>query len=117
MTNIYDQHDKAFQSVSAYVITTKGGKPIGKVAFRNGNRVTCFMHVGGTRMSKGWADGGGYDRASAAAESAAMHINESGAWPQHKAHVGRIKRALSGDSGYSWDRRLQDAGYQVLQAV
>lgn len=122
MANIYDQHKAAFPNVSAYVIT-KDGKRIASVAFKfprdGAGRLYCYFHVFGTPMTRGYAGGGGYDKQSAAAESAAARIvpPEGVDWTSDRDTVLAIQAALSGGDGLSWDRRLRDAGYDVWQAV
>jgi hypothetical protein len=112
--NIYDQHQKAFAAVSAYVVA-RNGERVATVAFKHGNRCSCFLHVTGTPMSKGWADGGGYDKASAAVYSAAQRIDRN-AYPEHLAIVDEIAGALK-DAGRSWDGDLRAAGFDIWQAV
>jgi hypothetical protein len=114
MTDIYAQHATAFQNVSAYIVARKGER-IASVAFKHGARCTCYFHVIGTPMAKGWAGGGGYDKASAAAH-AAVHSIDRDAYPEHLALVDEIAAAIK-DEGNSWERDLRDAGFDVWQAV
>lgn len=118
MSAIYEQHDKAFKNVSAYVVTL-GDKRLATVAFKRGNAVTCFLHVLGLEMTKGRANGGGYDRASAAAYDAVMKTKVlDGARPEEAHTLENFKKALKeGNGGSHWDRALRDMGYSVLQAV
>jgi hypothetical protein len=67
-------------------------------------------------MCRGHANGYGYDKKSAAAESAAAKHSRD-AYPENLANIDAIKTALAGDSGHDWDRRLRDAGFDVVQAV
>ncbi len=121
-TNIYDQHGAAFRNVSAYVVTDKitgaDGKPVrlATVAFKHGDsRCSCYFHVIGAPMAKGWADGGGYDKASAAAYAAVRKIDRN-AWPEHTAIIDRVTAAIK-DQGRHWDQDLRAAGFEVWQAV
>jgi hypothetical protein len=115
MPDIYEQHRKAFAAVSAYVVSRKGER-VATVAFKHGDsRCSCFFHVIGTPMSKGWADGGGYDKASAAAHSAVRRIDRN-AYPEHLAIVDEIAGAIK-DEGRSWDADLRAAGFEVWEAV
>lgn len=114
MPDIYEQHAKAFRGVSAYTIA-RNGERIASVAFKHGARCTCYFHIFGLQMAKGWADGGGYDKASAAAHSAVNRIDHNG-YPEHVAIADEIRAAIK-DQGYSWDRDLRDAGFDVWQAV
>lgn len=117
-TSIYDQHDAAFRGVSAYVITDKTGRQVGKVAFsfaRSGLRTTCYFHIHGTQMARAYAQGGGYDKASAAAQAAVCKIKAMREEPCFELVVA-MASAIK-DQGASWDRDLRDAGFNVLQAV
>ena len=70
---IYKQHETAFKGVSAYVIASPTGERVATIAFKyaaSGLRTICYMHWLGSPMVKGIASGGGYDKASAAAERA-----------------------------------------------
>lgn len=117
MTNIYDHHDKAFQNVAAYVIA-KDGQRIGSIAFKRGeSRVTAYVHFIGDEMIRGFADGGGYDKHSAACSSAVAKsdFRKYGAAPgsdRERFYVELLK-----DDGYSWTRNLENAGFTVWQAV
>lgn len=119
-SNIYDQHAQAFAGVSAYVILNGAKDRVGTVAFRHGHgtRTWCYFHVHGVPMVRGFADGGGDDKASAAAWSAVHKIEETGLadWPDCLATIRAVKAAIK-DAGYSWDRELENAGFTVLQAV
>lgn len=111
---VYDQHRAAFANVAAYVVLL-GADRVATVAFKYGNRCSCYFHVIGAPMAKGWADGGGYDKASAAAHSAVRRIDRN-AYPEHVAIIDRIAGAIK-DSGRSWDGDLRADGFTVLQAV
>lgn len=121
MANIYQQHDAAFPLVSAYVIV-KGGERVATVAFKfpkdGAGRMWCYLHVSGIPMVRGYASGYGYDKKSAAFESAARKVEidtESAA--DCTKYAWQIIRSQDGDSGQDWDRRLRDAGFEVWQAV
>lgn len=129
--NIYDQHDKAFNNVSAYVIT-EGGERVATVAFKfpkdGAGRLWCYFHVIGAEMARGYAGGYGYDKKSAAVDSAIGNIKEAAAaYPDEKWSVmhakalnEKIKRfadAMQGRDGYSWDHNLREAGFNILQAI
>jgi hypothetical protein len=121
MADIYRLHEAAFSSVSAFVIL-KDGERVATVAFKfpkdGAGHLYCYAHVMGIPMVRAFAGGYGYDKRSAAAESAFAKINP----PADKAdiattHADALRTALSGNDGYDWDRRIRDAGYEVLQAV
>jgi hypothetical protein len=74
--NIYDQHSKAFDRVSAYVLADHAtGEQVGTVAFKypadGAGRVYCYLHIHGLPMMRGCATGYGYDKTTAAFEAAA----------------------------------------------
>lgn len=122
-TNIYDQHRKAFHSVSAYVVM-RGNERVANIAFRYPNdgagRLWVYVHYHGTPMVRGYASGGGYDKHSAACASAAEKIDTSNAPTDQygdKSAILRFIEVLKDDNGYHWDTRLHGAGFDVLQAV
>ena len=110
MTKVYDQHDAAFARVSAYVIL-KDGERVATVALRfpadGAGRLYAYVHWLGCEMTRGYAGGGGYDKRTAAVHDAMQRIVGA-----DSAFV-----ATAVDDGYSWDRKLTDAGFVVLQAV
>lgn len=117
MTDIYDQHDKAFAQTSAWVVV-KDGERVATVAIKHprdgAGRLTAYVHWLGTEMVRGTASGGGYDKASAAIAQAAPKLfvdhHNLDSWNAFHA-------ALANDNGQRWDRRLEDAGFTVWQAV
>ena len=121
MSNVYDQHRAAFANVSAYVIL-ENGEHVGTVAFKyprdGAGRLYCYFHAYGTQMVRGYAGGGGYDKHSAAAQSAASRIDISDAtqtpriWPR----LEKLRAAIK-DQGHHWDHDLREAGFTVVQAV
>lgn len=107
MSGIYDLHDKAFASVSSYAVL-KDGKFVASVAFKyprdGAGRLWAYVHLIGDTMVRGYASGGGYDKHSAACQSAVKGCEENGFY-----------RALSLDNGYSWNDNLRTAGFEVCQ--
>ena len=131
MTDIYDQHRAAFARFSAFVIL-KDGARVATVAFKfpadGAGRLYCYWHVLGMPMARGFAGGGGYDKRSAAAESAVASIKPMAdfatsdpTWPDYMAringHSAAFKAAIGANDGRDWTRRIEDAGYVVLQAA
>lgn len=125
MTDIYEQHRAAFNNVSAYVITNRG-KYVGTIAFKfprdGAGRLYAYVHFLGIQMVRGYAGGGGYDKRSAACSDAAkkmldgLPVNRD--WPvEDVAAYDAFRAALSPDDGYTWDSRLQRAGFAVMKAV
>lgn len=132
MSNIYKQHDAAFANVSAFVILNKSGERVATIAFKfprdGAGRLWCYAQWMGLEMARGFAAGGGYDKQSAAAASAARKLPEmdhtstySDGTPHHTteelAQYVQFLAALGDDNGHQWDSRLRDAGFTVLRAV
>lgn len=129
--DIYDQHHAAFPQVTAYVITLNGER-VATIAFKHprdgAGRLYVYVHWLGTPMVRGWAGGYGYDKHSAAcvhamsrvkgprgADTPEAWLNEQG----RRSGVGytAFYSALANDGGSTWDTRLRNAGFDVLQAV
>jgi hypothetical protein len=132
MTDIYEQHEKAFARVSAFVIL-RNGERVATIAFKfpadGAGRLYAYVHWFGTAMVRGHAGGYGYDKRSAACVYAArvlakaepvavrsgMDNLEAGA-AQRKDFEAFVA-ALAADNGSYWDSVLHKAGFTVLQAV
>lgn len=119
MTNIYDQHKAAFANVSAYVVLDKNGNRIASIAFKyprdGAGRLYAYVHLFGATMVRGFAGGGGYDKASAAVLEAVSKIKPGNYYEGSQGHVAAFKGMV--DCGRDWTRQIADAGYTVLQAV
>ncbi len=121
--NIYRLHESAFGSVSAFVILAGDNSRAATIAFKfprdGAGRLYCYLHVIGVPMVRGFASGGGYDKRTAAASSAAEKLSTYGLhdYPETRAHIDAIRKALEKDGGYDWLRELENAGFTVLQAV
>lgn len=124
MADIYAQHQAAFSRVSAYVVL-RNGERVATVAFKfpadGAGRLYAYVHWLGTEMVRGFANGYGYDKRSAACSGASR---KALAVPRDKHDVGEKQgahyafwAALQTDDGRNWDRMLEDAGFTVLQAV
>lgn len=120
MATVYEQFDKATRDVSAFAVF-KGPDYIGRVVFKRGTsglRTTCFAQVWGLRMAKGMANGGGYDKDSAAAENAISKIKpEDERDPAPLEHLKAWQDAMKGPEGERWNRRLDAAGYNVVHVI
>lgn len=120
MSDIYKQHQAAFKSVSAYVVF-KNGERVATIAFKfpkdGAGRLYAYVHWIGTPMARGFANGYGYDKRTAAVASAAeKHCNNLTA--MHPNDTARaFWRALEADRGPTWDSALREAGFTVWQAV
>lgn len=118
-TNIWHQFDKATKAISAYAIL-KDGEYVGRIVFKNGAAMSCYLQVWGSAMVKGQARGGGYDRATAAAHNAAARLDpKQNLTAVERIHVPAIKAALLGasDDGTGWIKRLEGAGYTVCGVI
>src|SRR3546814_19308140 len=77
MTAIYDQHDKAFARVSAYVVT-KDGARVANVSIKfpadGAGRLYAYVHWIGLEMVRDHANGYGYDKRTAAVSGCAARI-------------------------------------------
>lgn len=133
--DIYAQHDSAFALVSAFVVVHNGER-VATIAFKfpkdGAGRLYAYVHWLGTQMVRGHANGYGYDKRSAACASAARKIrgpqirdktlnNGFGGYSSQSEPPSDLQQAfiteLINDNGHYWNRRLEDAGFVVWQAV
>lgn len=125
---IYDQFDKAFNRVSAYVILDKSGECVAKVAFKfpadGAGRLYAYVHWLGVPMVRGFAGGYGYDKRSAAVANAVARIDMTDREDAHRDDFDQpvtaraeFIDAVAKDGGEYWDTRLRNAGFNVIQAV
>ncbi|MBW7970941.1 hypothetical protein [Bradyrhizobium sp. BR 10289] len=120
-SSVYDQHDKTFSDVMAYVVLDDKRERVATIAFKTypSGAVHAFVHWIGLEMTKATAKGFGYDKRTAAAASAARQITNIATLGDDKTQ-GRaldFREALSLDGGQHWDGALRDAGFIVWQAV
>lgn len=130
--SIYDQHDKAFNNISAFVLahnTPHGIERLATVAFKRGatGNVKCFFHMIGYEMQSGNAGGGGYDKMSAAFYDAVTKslkkvasepenvLNADSSDMKHARAI--VEAAKAGNGSSHWHAALRGAGYALLQAV
>lgn len=114
---IYDQFDAATAQVGAYAIF-KGAEYVGRAVFkypRDGSgRLYCYLQSWGAPMVRGYASGGGYDKQTAAFESAADQMTELAWVDSHSLdHIAQFTEAATGPDGERWSRRLEVRGYIV----
>lgn len=121
MTDIYDQHKITFGAVAAYVITNAAGDRVATIAFkfpRDGSgRLYAYVHWIGVEMVRGFADGYGYDKQSAACSAAARKLKPLLAEYAHNSPALAFHAAIAADDGLYWHQHLERAGFRVLQAV
>ena len=74
MTKIYEQHEAAFKYTAAYVVLNTDFQRVATIAFKfpkdGAGRLYAYVHWLGCEMVRGFAGGYGYDKTSAAVESA-----------------------------------------------
>jgi hypothetical protein len=120
MTTIYEQHDKTFSNVSAFVVALKG-KRVATIAFkfpRDGvGRLYAYVHWLGEPMVRGFAYGYGYDKRSAACSNAAHKLTPPDTPDANPEPWASFRDALTPDDGETWDSRLRKAGFEIWQAV
>ena len=124
LANIYEMYDKAFASVSAFIIITNNtGERIATLAFKRpkdgAGRLYCYFHLLSMPMSRGFAAGGGYGKASAAFLDATEKAKiADGSSPDCLKLLSVVKEAaLKGNGSSQYVNALRDAGFNVLQAV
>ncbi len=119
MPNIYELHDKAFARVSAFVVTRNGEK-VATVAIKfpadGAGRLYAYVHWLGLEMVRGHAGGYGYNKRSAAVADAAAKIKGGDIRGRAEELANNFIGALIEDDGRDWTRRLEDAGFTVMQA-
>jgi hypothetical protein len=133
MADIYEQHRAAFAQVSAFVVLDASGERVATVAIKfprdGASRLWAYVHLIGMRMTRGKADGYGYDKRSAAVAAAIAAIKPQTApddgdpaW-RHEHHAAQLELLAKWHAlaplmdCRDWQRPLHDAGYTVLQAV
>lgn len=94
------------------------GLHAGRIVFRyprdGAGRLYCYAQVWGAAMVRGWAGGYGYDKRSAAVESAVGRLDMEPDTKPAAPHIKAWKAAMAGPGGERWSRRLEMAGYQVI---
>lgn len=121
MPTTYEQHDKAFANVSAYVIA-KDGERVATISLKfpkdGAGRLWAYVHWIGTPMVRGSAGGYGYDKRSAAVEVATRTMPVSLHNPDCRdGQYQDFIAALAADGGEYFDDRLRKAGFDVWQAI
>lgn len=118
-TSIYDQHDAAFSGVSAYVIT-RDNEAVGKIAFkypRDGmGRLYAYVHFYGHEMVRGFASGCGYDKRAAAIEDAMKKLKKQKDLNNDAMCLWSHLQDC-GSRGKDFRREVNEAGYDIFQAV
>lgn len=115
--SIYDQHGKAFNNVSAYVImhdAIQQGIINIKYPASGEGRLTVYLHLFGSQMVKASCSGCGYDKAGTALYKIAIAQLENSEVTdkKHKAFYKALKNCNTG-----FDRHATYGQYTLLQAV
>jgi len=116
-------YDTAFANVSAFVLLDRAGVKVGTIAIKRGNAVTAYVHLLGTPCARGRACGGGYDRESAAIQTAIDRIaatdpSDTSPWADdYRANRLAMRAAVPAMDAGDWRRELERHGLTVLQAV
>lgn len=123
---IYDQHDKAFARTSAFIIA-KDGERVATVAIKfpadGAGRLYAYVHWLGCRMERGYANGYGYDKRSAAVAAAICKINPAtdlSSISMNPDSVALRKDFIASANemdSQEWTRAMEKAGFTVWQAV
>lgn len=121
MSDIYKLHDAAFYHVSAYVVV-KDGERVATIAFKfprdGAGRLYAYVHWLGVPMVRGFAGGYGYDKRSAAVANAVNKLIVPVEMDGLKAALmHNFLGAVEIDGGEYFDRKLENAGFTVWQAV
>lgn len=120
--DIYEQHEKAFNRVSAFVVM-RDGKRVATVAIKfpadGAGRLWAYVHWLGVPMVRGYANGYGYDKRTAAVSTCAAKVMTL-AKKEPRSDLDSpadFCAAIAKDSGDDWTRSLEKAGFTVHQAV
>jgi hypothetical protein len=128
--SVYEQHDKAFARVSAWVVLDDKGERVATVAIKfpqdGAGRLWAYAHVLGLPMQRHHADGYGYDKRSpavrgaftkAAIPSSDVRADSLDWCATMGERIRALREAVQASDGEYWDRLLEKAGFRVLQAV
>ena len=126
--DIYDYHQSAFSTVSAWVVLDNKSKGRGnlaaKVSIKRASCPTAYVQFLGLSMQRATAKGYGYDRDSAAVEAATRKIALPDAFEESKYwdvdlldRYNRFKTAIREAHGAHWYHALERKGFSVIQAV
>jgi hypothetical protein len=118
-TRVYDQHDKHFAKTAAFAII-RDGDPVARISVKyprdGAGRLYAYAHWLGREMVRGSAAGCGYDKTGAALHDAAR-APAAALTPDSPAVEAAFWITLADDSGWHFQRRLEDAGFRVLQVL
>lgn len=126
MANVYDQHDAAFNKVSAYVITDKKGR-VATVAFKAPKdgigALYCYLHFLGLPMQRAKATGCGYDKYRAAfgfaLDKCLQIVPANSTEMEYCANIHLIGLEFEKDKhgGGDFKNLIELAGFNIYKAV
>lgn len=131
--DIYAMHEKAFPNVSAYVVML-GDERVATIAFKfpkdGASRLWAYVHWTGIPMVRGYSTGYGYDKKTAAIESAVGNLPEelpvtsyADGVPHYqlRTEYALFRQALlhGRNDGECWDNRIRGLSvtFNLFQAV
>lgn len=124
MPDIYTQHAAAFKNVQAFTafkLIDGNITNVIKVAFKfpkdGAGRLYCYLHLLGTSMVRGSANGYGYDKRSAAIMDASNKISMRDGEGEFMPEIEALQTALQNCESKGYDTALRDAGYTIMYAV
>jgi hypothetical protein len=130
MADIYEQHEKAFAKVSAWVILDQAGEKVATVAIKfpqdGAGRLWAYTHFLGVPMTRHHADGYGYDKRSPAVAGGFEKAKVPSVpkddpfrclYEAKRERLEAFQSAFHGMGGEDWTRMLEKAGFRVIQAV
>jgi hypothetical protein len=99
----------------------RNGERVATIAFKfpadGAGRLYAYVHWFGTAMVRGHAGGYGYDKRTAAVESALPCMKMTNGEFSGRELQQSFIDALRISNGHYFDRKLEHAGFTVLQAV
>lgn len=122
----WTKFDKAFSQVSSFIILDKDTKDvIAKIALKypkdGAGRLSCYMHLIGTEVQIGTANGYGYDKRTASIVSASQKISELSIVEKLKLDQNQrdFITWLNSDKARSgWKEVINESnGFIVIQAI
>lgn len=120
MSTIYEQHDAAFNLVSAYVLM-RGKTKVATIALKypkdGAGRLYCYFHVLGCEMVRGHSSGCGYDKASAAVVDAIGKIEEVMTFGGVNPDVKKIQKHLKDAESRTWYNCFFKTQYVLERAI
>lgn len=107
---VYEQHDKAFSRVSAYVLM-KNDEQIGTIAVKypqdGAGRLYVYFHIFGDTMVRDFAGGYGYDKTSHAIANAVR-----------KSLFNPLLECTNTMDSKGWKESIESVkGFKVLRAI